>query len=141
MLRLDVSDAFVDVLAFDAAVERGDLASLEVAVGLYRGPLLAECAEEWVLQERQAREQLFLGALETLAQAARDAGDLRSAERHLRRAATVRWSVAGEGGTFVAGFELDVPLLGDELAWLAAIAPSVGQDPEPHEPDPDTRVP
>ena len=46
---------FVDALAFDSAIARGDLASLEAAVGLYRGPLLAECAEEWVMQERQWR--------------------------------------------------------------------------------------
>jgi DNA-binding SARP family transcriptional activator len=66
-LSLDVTDAQVDVLAFDAAISRGDPASLEAAVGLYRGPLLEECAEAWMFQERQAREQAYLTALETLA--------------------------------------------------------------------------
>ena len=44
-LRPDLTGAQVDVLAFDAALARGDEASLACAVELYRGPLLAEC--EW----------------------------------------------------------------------------------------------
>src|SRR5262249_32535373 len=69
-LRLDVDGAFVDVLAFDAAISRGDPDSLETAVRLYRGPLLVECAEAWSLEERQRREQGCVSALERLAAAA-----------------------------------------------------------------------
>jgi DNA-binding SARP family transcriptional activator len=66
-LRLDLVGAEADVLLFDEAIARGDAPSLQKAVGLYRGPLLQGCAEEWVLQEREAREQAYLAALETLA--------------------------------------------------------------------------
>src|SRR4051812_42134985 len=63
-LRLDLSNAAVDVVTFDAAITRGDAASLEEAVALYRGPLLEGWTEEWVFEERQAREQVYLAALE-----------------------------------------------------------------------------
>ncbi len=69
-LRLDVSHASVDVLEFDAAIARGDSASLEEAVRLYRGPLLEGCAETWVSPEREHREQAYLSALERLAERA-----------------------------------------------------------------------
>src|SRR5207244_23887 len=67
-LALDLTGASVDVLAFDAALARGageerlgcaadsdggrsPGEALEEAVALYRGPLLDECAEEWVVEE------------------------------------------------------------------------------------------
>ena len=37
-------------------------ASLEAAVSLYRGPLLEGWVEEYVFQERQAREEAYLQA-------------------------------------------------------------------------------
>src|SRR5262249_18445526 len=60
--------------------------ALEEAVALYRGPLLDGFVEEWVFQERQAREQAYLGALESLAAGALAQGDAAAAERCLRRA-------------------------------------------------------
>src|SRR5262249_23921866 len=48
-LRLDLTDAFVDVLAFDRAIAWGDLAALEQAVSLYRRPFLEGCDEEWAV--------------------------------------------------------------------------------------------
>ncbi|HLK60175.1 MAG TPA: hypothetical protein VKU00_26675, partial [Chthonomonadaceae bacterium] len=69
-LQLDLAAAFVDMVAFDQAIVRGDTASLEQAVGLYRGPLLEGCWEEWALLERQAREQAYIRARETLAEQA-----------------------------------------------------------------------
>jgi predicted ATPase/DNA-binding SARP family transcriptional activator len=84
-LSLDLTGAAVDVLAFDAAIARGDPASLEAAAALYHGPLLEGCAEEWAFQERQIREQAQMGALETLAARAQSAGDQAQAEGHLRR--------------------------------------------------------
>jgi predicted ATPase/class 3 adenylate cyclase len=88
-LALGLSGAEVDVLAFDAAVARGDTASLAEAVALYRGPLLEGCAEEWAFQERQAREQAYLQALETLAGDALAREDRATAERCLRAAVAV----------------------------------------------------
>ncbi len=84
-LRLDLTNAWVDVLAFDAAIERGDASSLEQAVTLYRGPLLEGCLEEWVLPEREAREQAYMQALETLAARAREGGEAITAAQYLRR--------------------------------------------------------
>jgi predicted ATPase/DNA-binding SARP family transcriptional activator len=88
-VSLDLTGADVDLLTFDAALTRRDPASLDTAVTLYRGPLLEPCAEEWVFQERQVRERDYLEALETLAGDVRRAGDLTTAERHLRRVAAV----------------------------------------------------
>jgi DNA-binding SARP family transcriptional activator len=88
-LALDLSDAETDLLPFDAAVARGDLPSLQGALALYRGPLLEGCAEEWVFQERQTREEAYLRALETLAGRALADGDAASAASYLRRAAVV----------------------------------------------------
>ena len=84
-LALDLTAAEVDVVAFDAAIARGDPASLEQAVALYRAPLLEEWSEPWALEERQRREEAYLAALEALAAHARSAGDLTTAERCLRR--------------------------------------------------------
>jgi predicted ATPase/DNA-binding SARP family transcriptional activator len=84
-LRLDLAGASVDVLAFDAALARGDAASLAQAVALYRGALLEDCAEEWVLLERGRREQAYLAALETLAGEALGRDELAQAMGYLRR--------------------------------------------------------
>lgn len=85
-LGLDLTDAEVDVLAFDVAIARGDSHSLAEAVDLHRGPLLEGCNQLWVFQERRAREQAYLAALERLASLALAEDDLGAAERHLRRA-------------------------------------------------------
>jgi DNA-binding SARP family transcriptional activator len=84
-LRLDLVGAEADVLVFDEAIARGDAPSLERAVALHRGPLLQGCAEEWILPEREAREQAFLRALERLASDAQSRGDPAQAESYLRR--------------------------------------------------------
>jgi DNA-binding SARP family transcriptional activator len=85
-LGLEPSAVETDVEVFDAAVARGDDASLEQALALYRGPLLSECALEWAFQERQIREQALLHVLETLANRAVAAGDPGAAVGYLRRA-------------------------------------------------------
>src|SRR5579871_2266346 len=66
-LHLDLEGAEADVVAFEAALRRGDPPSLEAAIALYRGALLEGCTEEWISLERQAREQAYIQALETLA--------------------------------------------------------------------------
>ena len=88
-LSLDLTGADADVVTYDAAIARGDAASLAVAVSCYRGPLLEGCTEEWAFQERQLREQVYLQALETLAAGTLAGGDPATAESYLRRAVTV----------------------------------------------------
>jgi non-specific serine/threonine protein kinase len=88
-LCLDLAGAAVDLLTFDAALHQEAAASLETAIALYRGPLLEGCVEEWVLAERQAREEAYLRALECLSEQAARAGDWEVAARHLRRAVAV----------------------------------------------------
>jgi predicted ATPase/DNA-binding SARP family transcriptional activator len=88
-LRLDLVGAEADVLRFDEAVRRGDPPSLEEAVALHRGLLLPGCAEEWVLPEREAREQAYLGALEQLAAHVAQRGEHGVAVRYLRRLVAV----------------------------------------------------
>jgi predicted ATPase/DNA-binding SARP family transcriptional activator len=83
-LRFDLSGAACDVVAFDQAIAHGDTASLEQAVVLYRGPLLEEYYAEWILPERERREQAYLMALETLARDALARQAPEEAARHLR---------------------------------------------------------
>jgi len=65
-LGFDLDGAEVDVLAFDAAARACDPRALE----LYRGPLMGECDESWVLAEREARRRAFLATVGTLAEQA-----------------------------------------------------------------------
>jgi predicted ATPase/DNA-binding SARP family transcriptional activator len=92
-LRLEQAGAFVDVLAFDAALARAEGAekttAREEAVRLYRGPLLEDCAEEWVLPARRQREQAYLGALQALAAEATARRDFAAAVSYLQQAAAV----------------------------------------------------
>jgi DNA-binding SARP family transcriptional activator len=101
-LCLDLAAAEVDVLAFDAAVARGDPSSLAEAVALHRGPLLEERAEPWALQERQGREQAYLAARERLAALALDAGAAVSSLR-VRKSLTRRRTLTGRptGGSCI----------------------------------------
>ncbi|MCC5648082.1 hypothetical protein LC607_35390 [Nostoc sp. CHAB 5824] len=85
-LALNIEEVFVDVIEFDAAVRRSDLKSLKNAASLYTGPLLAECTEGWVLEEREARQESYRGVLESLAAYTRAAGDYAGAEKSLRSA-------------------------------------------------------
>jgi predicted ATPase/DNA-binding SARP family transcriptional activator len=84
-LCLDASDAWVDVVAFDAAIKAEILEGLEKAVELYRGPLLKGCAEEWAFLERVTREETFHSALERLAADALAHGKPGTAIGYLRR--------------------------------------------------------
>lgn len=87
-LRLDLTGAFADVLAFDRAFVQGDLESLQEAVSLYVGPLLEDCSEEWVLPERERREQAYLSALERLIQQSQEQQNYGEAARLARLAVT-----------------------------------------------------
>lgn len=84
-LLLDLDGADVDLIAFDRAVQNGTTEALEQAVWLYRGPLLEGCDEDWILPERQAREQSYLNCLEILAERAMERDDPASALPFLRK--------------------------------------------------------
>ena len=85
-VSFDPAGTSVDVLEFDSAAARGDAVALQQVVALYRGPLLEGCFEEWALREREAREQTYLDALDTLAEMAMARGEPQEAVRCLRRA-------------------------------------------------------
>lgn len=83
---LDLVSVDHDVARFDAAIRKGDLAQ---AVDLYRGPFLEGCNEEWVPQERDAREIECLRALQVLGDQAMQADDGERALAYFSRAATI----------------------------------------------------
>jgi predicted ATPase/DNA-binding SARP family transcriptional activator len=86
-LYLDLTGADVDVVAFDAAIARGDTPSLEQAAALYGGILLrdCECGADWVVSARAMRELQFAEALDRLAEDARTRCNWDSAAGYLRR--------------------------------------------------------
>jgi len=127
-VALDLSGAEVDLVCFDEAIQRADVESLARAVAVYAGPLLEGCTEEWVLPEREVREQAYLQALERLASEALSSGDAASAVAHLRRAVAVEplresaqrmlleaLAARGEYGEAVQSYRALRLLLWDEL--------------------------
>lgn len=84
LLALDLTGAEVDLLTFDAAIPSKDPVALDRAVGIYRGCLLEGCLEEWVLPERDQREQACLEALEALAEIESKEGLVAQAAQRLR---------------------------------------------------------
>ena len=88
-ITFDLAGAFCDAVAFDAACARQDVASLREAVTLYRGSLLPECEADWLVSERESREQAYLKALETLAAQARQEGRAQEAVACLRQAVSL----------------------------------------------------
>lgn len=88
-LCLDLSGLPVDVLLFDDAIARGDPGSLKAAIGLYRGPLLEDCTEELVVEERHLRERNYLAALEALASEAAKLGEYAAVPNYLRQAISI----------------------------------------------------
>jgi DNA-binding SARP family transcriptional activator len=97
-LCLRLAGAEVDLVAFDAAVAGDETSALEEAVWVYGGPLLEGWTEEWVFQERHAREQSYLMALEKLASRAMGWKEavLRETGRRWRSSAR-RWTSAAGG--------------------------------------------
>jgi predicted ATPase/DNA-binding SARP family transcriptional activator len=98
-LLLDLTDAEVDLLRFEAAIARGTFSDLEQAVALYRGPLLEGCHEEWALPEREAREQGYLQALQKLGDAALVGGNYDAATDYYQRVVRIDpWQEAARRG-------------------------------------------
>lgn len=84
-ITFDLSNASCDLYEFDAAVERGDSASLERAIALYGGPLVPGCDTDWIVPDREARASAYATALETLAHSAFQQGKHPEAVHLLRQ--------------------------------------------------------
>lgn len=82
-VSLDLDDATVDVLEFDAAIKREEFTR---AIELYRGELLEGCSEEWVIQEQRVRETNCLAALQSLGDSALAGGQFNAAVDFFTRA-------------------------------------------------------
>jgi predicted ATPase/DNA-binding SARP family transcriptional activator len=93
-VQLNPAAVATDVAEFDALLDAasraGDLAErtvlLERAVGLYRGELFPGCLEEWALLARARCSERYVDALEHLAAAREETGDLEGALAAARRA-------------------------------------------------------
>ncbi|HEV2471722.1 MAG TPA: BTAD domain-containing putative transcriptional regulator, partial [Chthonomonadales bacterium] len=88
-LSLDLAGAQLDVRDFEAAIERGDPDSLRSAVALYRGPLLEDCTESWLLQMRSDFELALLKALERLAELEQEGNSPVAAAQYLRKVLSI----------------------------------------------------
>ena len=84
-IRFVLDGAECDVLDFDRRINSTVPECLEQAVALYKGPLLADCPEDWILLEREQREQDYLRALQSLSEAAQARHDTQAALGYLRR--------------------------------------------------------
>ncbi len=76
----------VDVERFARLVAAGDVMSMEAAVDLARGPLLADLPDEWVLDAQDEFREQLIALLERLADAAEETGDRRLAVKWTREA-------------------------------------------------------
>lgn len=74
-----------DLIAFDTAIALGDRISLERAVALYKGPLLEGWSERWAIKARERYRDLYVNALQRLADQARATEDYKATARYLRR--------------------------------------------------------
>lgn len=73
------ADAWIDVLAFDAAHAANDHAA---AVAVYQGDFLAGIDAEWIASHRARMQAAYIEHLEALLQSARAAGDRAAAIAH-----------------------------------------------------------
>ena len=85
-LRLDLTDAKVDVASFDDLIKGGNLVG---ALEFYRGELLEGCYEDWIMGDRSARADQAVLACETIAESALASGDYDGAETCARRVLTM----------------------------------------------------
>lgn len=92
-VSIDLAGAEVDVIEFDAAIQREDYHSLTRALALYKGLLLKDWYESWVVPEREERKAKYLSALTNLADAALKAERYSQAARYLGQLVTARPSM------------------------------------------------
>ncbi|MCW3053916.1 MAG: transcriptional regulator, LuxR family, partial [Chthonomonadales bacterium] len=88
-LFLNLDGAQADIRIFDQGVAQADSAAWRQAVAVYKGPLLEGCSEEWVFQERNWREEVYLQTLERLAGEAMRSEEAAEAAEWLRQAVSV----------------------------------------------------
>lgn len=72
----------LDIVEFETALKAG---ALHDAVALYHGDLLPECYHDWVMPERERLRQLYINALDRLAQEAEELRDYHAALSHAHR--------------------------------------------------------
>jgi DNA-binding SARP family transcriptional activator len=84
VLLLDLTDADVDLCAFDRLATTADLNAWRKAVALHRGPLLQDWPEPWARNARKQREREYHRLLQRLLDAAVNVGDVVEQERWLR---------------------------------------------------------
>jgi len=68
-LSLNLTGAWVDIVAFDKAAKANDVVTLEAAVALYRGELMSGQTDRWVEEEREKYKQAYHGTLLKLSDA------------------------------------------------------------------------
>ena len=85
MVCFEGRGAQLDMLEFRALVEQDHIEALEQAVRLYRGSLLKEWEEAWIVAAREDLEISYLDALKALASHAMQAKDYLKAAYYLRR--------------------------------------------------------
>lgn len=99
-IGLDLEGVDLDVARFDDAIRHQNFGK---AVALYQGPFLEDCGEEWVPQERIAREIECLRALELLGERALAGEDYEQALVYFGRATTIdAWRDAPRRGQMQA---------------------------------------
>lgn len=80
---LPTAPFMLDVMAFENAVNAAEHdappSHLELAIALYRGELLPNCDDEWIVPERDRLQQLYIRALEQLIERFREQQDYRLA--------------------------------------------------------------
>src|SRR5438270_5338840 len=126
----DERELWIDVRAFDALLDAGELAK---AAEIGAGELLRGVDDEWALEARSEHDRRLLDALEAMAAEAERAGDLADAVRHSRSAAALdpldeqagrrliaRLARAGESSRALAVYES----LAARLRSALAVAPS-----------------
>src|SRR5260370_6110157 len=118
----------VDTERFDDLLAAGNAQSLTEAVALYRGPLLANLPDEWVLDAQEQYRIRVADACERLGDHAEATGDLRAGAEWARRALghdpvreschaalIARLAANGRGAEALAAYSRCVALLDAEL--------------------------
>ena len=84
--RMDAG-AWVDVIAFETAMARGDETGWQEALTLYRGEFMRGFYDDWIILERERLRERYLDAVEALLNAHKAVGRLEEALRLARRMA------------------------------------------------------
>ena len=75
----------LDVTEFESLAQSTTRADLEQAANVYRGDLLPGCYDDWIVPERERRQQMAAHVLERLIEATEAEGDIKAAIRYGQR--------------------------------------------------------